>query len=319
MKQLLVNNQAVLITGKLCKTARMRDEPYECVGDAHNFIAELKRAKPGADLFTFSQRIGEPEPKYDFPLEWDTYAVLPITTYDNWFKSQIDFKTRNKVRKAGKNGVELREVELTDDFVRGVIGIYNESPLVQGRKNWHYGKSLEEMRKMLGTFPDCRIFVGAYLKDELIGFIKLVYEGKVVNFMHIISKSAHRDKAPTNALLAKAIEISAGRKAAYLHYGIWSRRGLGVFKLNHKFVEHKVPRYFVPLTLKGKVTLALTLHRSLRSRIPEAWVDRAVNLRNKWNASKQGKEEKETETTGAGHSKLEAAGKPLGARPQERG
>ena len=297
----------------------MRDEPYECVVDAPNFIEQLKSAKSGADLFTFSQGIGETEPRYNFPLEWDNYAVLPITTYDNWFKNQIDFKTRNKVRKCSKNGVELRVSELTDDFVRGVQGIYDESPFVQGRKNWHYGKSLEEMKNMLGTFPERRMFVGSYLKDEMIGFIKLVYGGNVVHFMHIISKVAHRDKAPTNALLAKAIEIAAGRKAAYLHFGIWSRRGLGVFKMNHSFIEHKVPRDFVPLTLQGNAMLKLTLHRSLKSRIPEDWIDRLVEWRNRWNAFRQRKENREAYLGARSAPKLEVAAKQMAPKPQERG
>ena len=289
MPQFLVNNHAIVTKGKVCRIAHLRDEPYECVADAKPFIEELKRAKTGTDILSFTQSIGETQPKFDLPHEWDSYAVLPITTYDDWFKNQIDFKTRNKVRKVGKNGIVLRESELTDEFVRGVIGIYDESPFIQGRKNWHYQKSLEEMRKMLGTFPDRSIFVGAYLKDEMIGFIKLIHRGNIVNFIHIISKVAHRDKAPTNGLLAKAIEISAARKAAFLHYGIWSRRGMGVFKINHCFIEQKIPRYYVPLNLKGSVALKLKLHQSFRSRIPQKWVDGAVGLRNKWTAFRQRK------------------------------
>jgi hypothetical protein len=289
MNEITDLNQTLAVSGKFCRIARLKDEPYEVVPDAKDFAKQLKKAGAGADVFSFSQRIGETEPKYDLPHEFDTYAVLPITTYDDWFKNQIDFKTRNKVRKVGKNGVELRQSELTDDFVRGVIGIYNESPFVQGRKNWHYQKSLEEMRKMLGTFPDRSIFVGAYFKDEMVGFIKLIYAGEIVNFIHIISKVAHRDKAPTNGLLAKAIEISAARKAKFLHYGIWARRGMGVFKINHCFVPQQIPRYYVPLNLKGALALKLKLHQPLRSRIPEKWVDKAVDLRNRWTAFRQGK------------------------------
>ena len=54
------------------------------------------------DLLTFIQRISDTTPKYDYPMEWDNMAVLPISTFDAWMKNQIDFKVRNKVRKAEK-------------------------------------------------------------------------------------------------------------------------------------------------------------------------------------------------------------------------
>ena len=120
--------------------------------------------------------------------------------------------------------------------------------------------------------------------DELIGFTKLFYGDRVASLIHIISKVAHRDKAPTNALLAKAIEMTAAKRLSHLVFGSWSRRGLGVFKSSHGFEPLEVPRYYVPLTLKGTVVLKFGLHRSVRERLPETWVDSLVELRNRWNA-----------------------------------
>lgn len=277
------DNLVISIKGRFFRTASVRDEPYECVNEPHGLVARLKTEGVRADLFTFTQEMTEALPKYRFHREDDQIAVLPITTYEHWFDEEIGFRPRNKLRKAFKAGVELRPLVLDDNSIRGIMGIYNESPLVQGRPSWHYGKDFETMKQMLGTFPDRSEFVGAFYREEMIGFIKLVRGGNVAGLMHILSKVAHRDKAPTNALVSKAVEICAAHRLTYLHYGIWSRRGLGDFKISHAFTCLNVPRYFVPLNFKGKLLLKLGLHRSLRNYLPGRWVDKTVDLRNKWN------------------------------------
>jgi hypothetical protein len=108
----------------------------------------------------------------------------------------------------------------------------------------------------------------------------------VANLMQIISMIKHRDKAPTNALVAKSVELCAARNLQYLHYGIWSARGLGDFKKHHAFEELNIPRYYVPLTSAGKLSLALKLHKNLSERLPQKWVEAAAALRSKWKAIK---------------------------------
>jgi hypothetical protein len=277
------DNLALSIKGKFFRTARIKDEPYISLQDPAAFIAGLKSKGVRADLFTFMQEITDREPKYPFHFENQHLAVLSITTYEDWFEEKIGFRPRNKIRKARKMGVQLRPLEFNDECVRGIMGIYNESPLIQKKPNWHYGKDFATMKKMLGTFLDRSEFVGAFFNDEMIGFIKLVRGNGFADLMHIISKNAHRDKSPTNALIAKAVEICAERKLSYLQYGIWSRRGLGVFKESHCFACLAVPRFFVPLNLKGRLMLKLGLHRKFREYVPDKWWDTAVAFRDKWN------------------------------------
>ena len=188
--------------------------------------------------------------------------------------------------KAQKAGVEIRLTSLTDDFVRGIREIYDESPIIQGKPNRFYKKSFDEIRLSLLSFPDRCDFIGAYHGGELIGFVKLVPGKDVSSLLHILSKTAHRDKAPTNALIAKSVELCAERKIPFLHYGIWSRRGLGDFKKHHGFIRFDVPRYYIPLNLKGKVMLALKLHRRAVDWVPPGLQDRFVQLRNRWNSIK---------------------------------
>jgi hypothetical protein len=248
------------------------------------FIAELINAKPGVDLFTFLQGAADTIPHFDYHLEWDSISVMPITTYEAWWKTQIKDKTRNMVRRASKKGVQVRLIPFDDELVEGIRDIYNESPVRQGRKFWHYGKDLETVRKGHITFLERSEFIGAFYEERLIGFIKLVHGRNVSNLMQIISKMSHRDKAPTNALIAKAVEICAEKNVPNLHYGMWSRAGLGEFKVRHGFQRIDVPRYFVPLSLRGRLILKARLHRQLNAYLPRPWFDAIASLRSKWYA-----------------------------------
>jgi len=281
---MLVDNREIAIKGGLFRMARVRNEPYECLDNPHMFLQSVRSANLPADVFTFSQQLFERDAKYNFPLQMDSFALLPVSGYEYWWKKQLNDKTRNMVRKAQKSGVEVRVVDFTDDFVRGIVEIYNESPIIQGKPNRFYGKDFETIKQSLLSFFERSDFFGAYHQNELIGFAKLVHGKQVSSLLHILSKMVHRDKAPTNALIAKAVEICAQKKIPYLHYGVWSRRGLGDFKKHHGFLQFDIPRYFVPLTLKGRLMLKLNLHRKLSDFVPSDLLDRIVLLRNRWNA-----------------------------------
>ena len=278
-----IENKRITVSGRFLKTARLEAEYYEWVENAEEFIGKLKSSGIQADVFTFLQEIGDRKQRHDFRCELDSIAVLPITSYENWWKNQINDKTRNMVRKAQKTAVELRAVPFNDDLVRGIMEIYNESPIRQGKPFKHYRKDFETIKATHITFLDQSEFVGAFYKNELIGFIKLVHGPKVSSLMQIISKIGHRDKAPTNALIAKAVEICGQRGVSYLHYGIWGRGGgLGDFKKHHAFEQFDLPRYSVPLTPKGKLMLGLNLHRNASEYLPEKCLNFLLNLRRRW-------------------------------------
>src|ERR1039457_233489 len=229
MQTLTVHNMEVGVRGRLVRIAGLKAELYEHLADPQDFIGRLKTAGIPADLFTFVQTVSDRTPHYNYHLGWESIAVMNITTYDNWWKKQISAKTRNMIRKAEKSGVEVRTVEFGDELVRGIQKIYNESPLRQGKRFWHYGKDLETLKRDHVSYIERSDFIGAFLQNELIGFIKLVHGDGLSHLMQIISMTAHRDKAPTNALIARAVEICAQRNVTHLHYGMWSRRGLGEF------------------------------------------------------------------------------------------
>ena len=282
--QTVIDGLELSASGAICRIVRLRNEGYDFVDDVERLCNSITASHLRADLFTFAQRIAEPEPKHAYYQEWDTQAVLPIDSYDQWWKRQINDKIRNRARKAGKMGVVVKTVPLDDDLVRGIKTIYDETPIRQGKRFKHYGKDLETLRLSHATYLEQSEFIGAFLDDRLIGFIKLVHQNGWSNLMQILSLISERDKAPTNALIAKAVEICAEKRIPRLQYGVWSRRSIGEFKIRHGFQPCKVPRYYVPLTATGKMALAIGLHRSLMSRVPGDWLDRAANLRAKLNA-----------------------------------
>ena len=208
------------VQGRLCRVARLDGDDFKFLDDPESVLAEVRRIGLRIDLFTFLQGLPDTSPKYSYPMEWDNAAVLPVSTFEHWWTKQIGFKARNKAKQAEKKGVVVREVPFDDELARGIWEIYNECPVRQGRIFPHYGKSFEAVRDMSSTFLDSSVFIGAFEGNKLIGFIKLTIDDMRIQagIMHIISMLAHRDKAPTNALVAQAVRSCADRNIPHLVY-----------------------------------------------------------------------------------------------------
>jgi hypothetical protein len=84
----------------------------------------------------------------------------------------------------------------------------------------------------------------------------------------IISSLKHRDKSPNNALIAKAVDVCAAQGKTQLVYLFWSDDSLAEFKRRCGFEPVRVPRYWVPLTWRGRLALATGLHRGWKSLVP---------------------------------------------------
>jgi hypothetical protein len=260
----------------------LEDDWYEDVNDPAPVIAALNNSDIKADIFTFWQRLPDTEPKYSYTMELDSIAALPIKSYSFWWEKQIERKARNKVRKAQKKGVAVRMASFDDTFVRGMTSIFNETPIRQGRRFLHYGKDFDTIKREFSRFLFREEIFGAYLGKELVGFIMLANAGKYALLGQIISKVAHRDLAPTNALLAKAVERCAEKGFQYLVYAYWLDDSLGDFKRSNGFQKFDLPRYFVPLTGKGKLALKLGLHRGWKEAVPKQIKKALKKLRRGW-------------------------------------
>jgi hypothetical protein len=278
-----IGGQTFAITKGPLTMVRLEDEWYEDVNDPSAVIDALKeRSRVNPDILTFWQRVPEIKRKYPYYTEWESLAVLPIKSFDYWWNKQVKGTTRNMIRKSQKAGVQVREATYDDDFVRGMTEIFNEAPVRQGRRFWHYGKDFETVKREFSRFLFREDLIGAYCQNELVGFAMLGNAGEYGALGQIISKIKHRDKAINNALIAKAVGICERKQLPYLVYAYWSANSLADFKRHSGFQEMRVPRYFVPLTQKGKLALKLALHRGWKAALPDRIKDSLKKFRKFW-------------------------------------
>src|SRR5208337_665989 len=213
-----VHGVDIRIEGRLIRIARLEREKYEVLTEPESVLEGLRNSGARIDLFTFVQALTETQPKYTYPLEWDNLAVLPVSTFDEWYSRQIRFAPRGRIRQAEKKGVTVREVPFDDSLIRGIWNVYNESPICQGKRSRHYGSDLQTVRKKEATFPDKSVFVGAFLGGEMIGFLRMVVDElkKQARLIEFMSMVRHRDKCPSKALIAQAVRSCAERGVHFL-------------------------------------------------------------------------------------------------------
>src|SRR5208337_1553542 len=152
-----VCDREIRIEGRLLRIAQPHGDRCRFLDDPAAVLDGLRQCGTRVDLFSFAQRLPETKPKYPYPMEWDNFAALPVSTFDHWWKKQIDNKTRNMVRKAEKKGLTLREVPFGDTLVRGIWEIYNECPIRQRRPFPHYGKNIETVHREEATFLESSV------------------------------------------------------------------------------------------------------------------------------------------------------------------
>ena len=264
----------MVITGSWLKTAAIHDEHWqpEEIENPEMLMAKLKSQSVRADIFTFAQKLTDRKPRFPYALEWENAAAIPIRSYVEWWDG-LPQETRKNVRRAGKRDVTVRPVIFDDSLVEGIKAIYDETPVRQGRAFWHYGKDFATVKRENGTYLDRCDFLGAFCGGELIGFLKMVYVGRVSSIMQIISKNQHFDKRPTNALIAKAVEVCEHKKMAYFVYGQYvygkdSAGPLTEFKRRNGFEQILFPRYYVPLTTWGRACMKCGLHLGVKRFVP---------------------------------------------------
>src|ERR1700735_379130 len=83
-----VNGHSMVVSGKWIKMAAVHDESYlegGAVADPESIISRLKEWEANPDKFRFEQLITDGTPRFKYPMEMDNAAVIPITTYKDWW------------------------------------------------------------------------------------------------------------------------------------------------------------------------------------------------------------------------------------------
>lgn len=247
-------------------------EQHEYVQDvfpSEEYVNKLANRK--IDVFTFIERrwcSPIANPAKNWRIADDNIALLQINNFDQWWQN-IGKKTRNMIRKAEKSGVTVQVVETSERLAEGIWKIYNETPFRQGRAFTHYGQSIDSVKTMV-SYSSKDTFITAVFNNEIIGFIQLVYGDKIAIISQILSLQQHWDKAVNNILVSKAIEVCADKKGQWVMYGrMGNHPSLDKFKENNCFIKFALTRYYIPLSLKGKIAMTLGLHRNLKDVLPE--------------------------------------------------
>lgn len=293
VRSVRIGGRNIIVKGDWLKTASIQDEDLaegEIVQDPKEVIVLLKNSALKADIFTFGEKMPQTSPRFEFHVEWDNLAVIPISTYSDWFHNRTDTGTRRAVRRAAKEGVVVRRVELDDAFVQGICAINNENPIRQGKRFWHFQKSFEEVKRENSTYSERNEFLGAYLGDRLIGFMRLTRVDGTASVIQLLSLMSEYDKRPANALIAKAVELCEKERFSHLVYCSYvyndPKSSLTEFKRRNGFEMVVLPRYYVPLTAKGELAIRLGLHRGLVKSIPKPLLLKLLRLRAKWDQLK---------------------------------
>ena len=277
------------------RVARIKDEPFTetaVVVDPERMIRQVVASGLPADVLTFAQKIDEREARHPYYFEWDNVAAASTENFSDWWTG-LPQATRKNCRRAERDGIVVRRAVLDQALAEGIKRLYDESPFRQGRRFWHYGKSLEAVHQENSTYRDRSEFLAAHLNDELVGFMKFVYVGHVATIMQILASTAHFAKRPMNALIAKAVEVCSQNGMSYLvyskfHFGNKIVSPLSEFKSRNGFNCLEFPRYYIPLNVRGRIAINLRLHRGLLGLLPSPMIGAALSLRERINSYSQG-------------------------------
>jgi hypothetical protein len=291
-----VSSKTIAVTGNRLKIARISDEEWldSDVQDPEFCIQRLREARSHglrADIFTFTQQLPETSPRYQFHTEQDRIAALRITSFNHWWE-KLPQEGRKNVRRAEKRGVVMSVRPLDDDLIRGIVGVNNDTPMRQGIPYIHYGKTFEQVQKDRASFPGRSEYICAHLGTELIGFAKIVYRAASASIIQFLPKQSHADKRPANALLAEIVKRCAERGVPWLVYGMLeygnkSDSSLAEFKMRNGFEEVLMPRYYVPLTIWGKICMSAGAQRGKIGMLPPKVIAIVVGARSKYYQFKQ--------------------------------
>jgi hypothetical protein len=291
-----VGGETIVIHGKWLKLAAIHDEewlegeiedPEMCV----TTLKEQKSRRLRADIFAFTQKLPAAAPKYKYPTEWASVAAVRLVSFKDWW-DKLPQETRKNVRRSQKRGVTVGVRAFDEDLITGISEVNNDSPVRQGIRNAHFGKSPDQVRKDHSAFVDRSVFICACLGDEMIGYLKLVYRGEVASILNLATKARHSDKRPANALVAKAIELCEAKRISFVTYGQFNYGNkrdspLREFKVRNGFEEILKPKFYVPLTKWGSLCMKMKLHRGLLGILPNSVIAMGISARGRWYTLKQ--------------------------------
>jgi hypothetical protein len=271
----------------LARVLTLREELGDTIEAPERVAQAAKNNRLSADILTFTERFPETTRHYGYVMEWDNLAVLAVSNYDYWLKKQAERAVKRKVRKAAQAGIQVSAHRFSRELVNDLAKIFNETPIRRGRRYPYYGMKAEQIAQAWIPDAERSLFLLAECENEPVGFMKLLMTEHFGATSGSVTKLSHRDRAPMNALIAKAVDIVASRGLKRLIFGKFEYSGqidsgLTMFKKHNGFERVEIPRYYIPLSVKGKVLLCLRLYRPLSTLVPISVARRLGRVRERW-------------------------------------
>ncbi|MGB8986478.1 MAG: hypothetical protein WCC37_07745, partial [Candidatus Sulfotelmatobacter sp.] len=187
-----VNGANIIVTGRWLRTAKIHDEAWleRKDEDPDLWVQALRAQRSPAlrgDIFTFGQRLPATTPKYPYRMEMESMAAVRVVNFKSWWES-LPQVSRKNVRRSQKRGVEVSVKPLDDSLLKDIVELNKDSPVRQGKRFIHYGKTLEQTKKDQITHLDRSDFICAYSGNELIGLLKIVYANETASILTFLPK-----------------------------------------------------------------------------------------------------------------------------------
>jgi hypothetical protein len=285
---LTMGRETVVLRGGMVKIASIHDEEWleDEIQDPAQWEKILgSRSLEGkrADIFSFAQKVPGSAPKYKYPFELMSIAAIRLPGFKEWWE-RLPQEARKNVRRAQKRGVIVTLMPFSEALMAHIRRVNDDSPIRQGIRNAHYGKSLAEIAKDYSAFLDRSDFICACVGEEVIGFLKIVYRGEVASILNLTTMPSQADKRPANALVAKAVELCDARGVSFItfgqfNYGNKKDSPLREFKIRNGFEETFKPKFFVPLTTWGQIAMKANFHRGLLGILPSGAISMGLAAR----------------------------------------
>lgn len=290
-----VDGHAVLCRGRWLRHAEPQDEVWlegQAAYSSDAFLRALQASPLAPDLLSFHLGGDQPAPHWPHRLQPDNLACIDVRDQQAWWEG-LPQQTRKNVRRAERRGLRVHEAPYDESFARGIQRIYDETPVRQGRPFWHHGKDLVTVMRENASYADRAWFLGAWVGDEMVGFLKAVRVGRCARIMQILALVREQDRRPTMALIAHMVEVahrSGLDTLVYdrMVYGHKAGSSMTEFKRRMGFAAVPQRRCTVALSARGRLALALGLHRPPADRLPEPVLSRLLALRRWWLERRQG-------------------------------
>ena len=196
---MVVCDKEIKIQGTFVRIARIDGDKYNSPTDPDAMLGSPAKAAGHGSIFSRFCR-GSQKPSRSIATRWSgttwRFCRFRLLKTGGTIKS-VPTRAIERVKRRKRASCCAR-CPATKSLFKGICGIYNESPVRQGKSFPHYGMTIERAREYASTYPDRSIYVAAFVGDTMIGFIKLVMDETRTTacLVHILSMIQHKDKAP---------------------------------------------------------------------------------------------------------------------------